>query len=210
MICLYGGTFDPVHYGHLRTALEVQQALGVDQVRLLPCHIPPHRAAPSLSSRQRLKLLHLATNDEPALAIDDRELRRPGPSFMVDTLASVRDEVADRPVSLVLGMDAFLGLEGWHNWRTIPQLAHLVVMQRPGSTWPETGALAELVAKGRVQSGQDLYDTAAGLIFGVRVSQLEISSTRIRQSVARGASPRYLLPDRVLDCISQQGWYVNE
>ena len=207
MICLYGGTFDPVHFGHLRTALEIQQAVGVAQVHLLPCGIPPHRSQPHASAEQRLKLLELAIDDQPGLAIDTRELHREGPSFMVDTLQSIREEATGQPVCLVLGMDAFLGLERWHAWQTIPELAHLIVIQRPASDWPESGALAEWVKKRGTDDYPALFKQPAGLICGVQVTQLEISSTGIRTLLAANKSPRYLLPDAVLDHIQKNNWY---
>jgi nicotinate-nucleotide adenylyltransferase len=207
MICLYGGTFDPVHFGHLRTAIEVQQAVGIEQVHLLPCGTPPHRGQPHASAEQRLKLLELAIADQTALTIDDRELRRDGPSFMVDTLRSIREDVADQPVCLVLGMDAFSGLESWHQWQAIPELAHLLVMQRPGSNWPDSGELSDWVKKRSTNDCKALFKQAAGLIVGVQVTQLEISSTRIRALLAADKSPRYLLPDAVLDHIQKNNWY---
>ena len=136
MICILGGTFDPVHFGHLRPALEVQEALEIPRVHLVPCRLPPHRDLPQASPQQRLELLQLAVAKEPALAIDTRELDRSGPSYMVDTLASLRAERGQQPLCLALGMDALLGLESWYHWRDIAELCHLVVMQRPGERWP--------------------------------------------------------------------------
>ncbi len=207
MICLYGGTFDPVHFGHLRTAIEVQQAAGIDRVHLLPCQLPPHRDQPIAAPEQRLAMLELAIKEQPALAIDARELHREGPSYMADTLQAIRKEVADEPIALVLGMDAFLGLESWYQWPSILELAHLLVMQRPGSNWPELGALAEQVNKRRTDKYPALFKQPAGLICGVQVTQLDISSTQIRTLLATGNSPRYLLPDAVLDYIQQHKWY---
>lgn len=207
MICLYGGTFDPVHYGHLRTAIEVQQTAGFDRIHFLPCRLPPHRDHPLASAEQRLAMLELAIAGESALAIDDRELRRDGPSYMVDTLRSIRSESADEAVVLVLGMDAFAGLESWREWREILQLAHLLVMQRPGSSWPQTGVLADELTTGISDHYPALFKQPAGLICSVQVTQLAISSTQIRALLAAGNSPRYLLPDAVLDYIQQHDWY---
>lgn len=207
MICLYGGTFDPVHYGHLRTAIEVQQATGIERIHLLPCRLPPHRDQPLAPSEQRLAMLELAIAGQSALAIDDRELRREGPSYMVDTLHSVRAQVADEPIALVLGMDAFQGLESWHEWQRLAELAHMLVMQRPGSCWPQTGALAERVKKSATDNYPALLQQPAGLICSVTVTQLAISSTQIRALLAAGKSPRYLLPDAVLDYIQKHNWY---
>ena len=143
MICILGGTFDPVHFGHLRPALDVQQTLGVEKVWLLPCGLPPHRARPGLSAAQRLELLELAIDAEDGLAIDGRELQRDGPSYMVDTLESLRVEAGEQPVCLALGVDALAQLDSWHRWRDILSLCHLVVMQRPGGQWPKAGELAD-------------------------------------------------------------------
>lgn len=209
MICILGGTFDPVHFGHLRPALEVQQALGIRQVRLLPCRVPPHRESPGLSAEHRLELLQQVVEREPALVVDDRELRREGPSYMVDTLRSLREENGDQPLCLALGMDAFLGLKSWHRWQELRQLCHLVVMQRPGSQWPLRGSLAEWLEQARVTDAGLLRHKSAGSVLAVTVTQLSISSTRIRQLIAAGDSPRYLLPETVLDRIKQENWYAN-
>jgi nicotinate-nucleotide adenylyltransferase len=209
MLCVLGGTFDPVHFGHLRPALEVQQALGIACVHLLPCRIPPHRAAPSASPEQRLALLEVAVADEPGLAIDQRELGRTGPSYMVDTLEALRRERGEQPLCLALGMDAFAELDSWHRWRDIPALCHLVVMQRPGSRWPQQGVVAELVRQARVDDLQALHTRPSGCIVAVPVTQLAVSSTQIRALLAGGRSPRYLLPDRVLERIKQENWYAS-
>jgi nicotinate-nucleotide adenylyltransferase len=209
VICILGGTFDPVHFGHLRPALDVQQALGIARVHLLPCREPPHRAAPLATAEQRLELLQLAVANEPALGIDERELCREGPSYMVDTLESLRTEKANEPVCLALGMDALLGLNRWHRWQDIPALCHLVVMQRPGNPWPQQGELADWVNTARVTDVGVLERQAAGCVIGVPVTQMAVSSTQIRDLLAAGQSPRYLLPDAVLNRIRQEKWYAN-
>ncbi|MGD2075555.1 MAG: nicotinate-nucleotide adenylyltransferase [Gammaproteobacteria bacterium] len=209
MLCILGGTFDPVHFGHLRPALEVQQGLGVPCVHLLPCRAPPHRSPPVAAAPQRLALLQAAVADEPALSIDERELAREGPSYMVDTLESLRRERGDEPLCLALGTDAFAQLESWHRWRDIPHLCHLAVMQRPGSTWPQRGALAELLVRARVQDAKVLHDRPAGCILGVPVTRLGISGSQIRALLAAGRSPRFLLPDVVLNRIRQENWYAS-
>jgi len=209
MFCILGGTFDPVHFGHLRPALEVQQALGIERVHLLPCRVPPHRGAPVASPEQRLALLRVAVADEAALAIDERELQREGPSYMVDTLEALRRERGEQPLCLALGMDAFAGLESWHRWQDIPDLCHLVIMQRPGSAWPRQGVIAGWVEQRCVDEPQVLRSRPAGCIIAVPVTQLAVSSTQIRALLAAGRSPRYLLPDAVLDRIRQENWYAS-
>jgi nicotinate-nucleotide adenylyltransferase len=209
MICIFGGTFDPVHFGHLRPALEVQQALQIDRIDLLPCRIPPHREPPQGSPEQRLELLRLAVVDEPALAVDAREFDREGPSYMVDTLTALRAERGAESVCLALGMDALLGLESWHRWREIAKLCHLVVMQRPGGRWPQQGPIAELLGNARTSELGRLRDRPAGCVFQVPVTQMAVSSTQIRDLLAAGKSPRYLLPDAVLNRIKQENWYAS-
>jgi len=210
MICILGGTFDPIHFGHLRTALEVQQALGVPRIYLLPCRTPPHRSEPQLSASLRLELLKLAVQDEPALQIDTRELERDGPSWMVDTLQSLRDEIGpEEPLCLVLGMDALAGLDSWHRWHDIPALCHLVVMQRPGNDWPCEGEVADWLKDARRDDTEALHDAPAGWAAAVPVTQLEISSTAIREQLAAGQNVRYLLPGAVLKRITQENWYAD-
>jgi len=210
MICIFGGTFDPVHFGHLRPALEVQQALGIPRVHLLPCRIPPHRDPPRLAAAQRLALLELAVQNEPALQIDTRELERDGPSWMVDTLQSLREDIgADEPLCLALGMDALAGLAGWHRWREIPELCHLLVMQRPGSHWPATGEVADWLRGARADTVVALHRDPAGRAAAVPVTQLDISSTAIRELLAAGHNAHYLLPEAVLQRITQENWYAD-
>ncbi len=210
MICILGGTFDPVHFGHLRPALEIRQALDIPSLSLLPCRTPPHRPQPRLSAAQRLELLELAVRDEPGLRIDTRELERDGPSWMVDTLRSLRDEIgAEQPLCLALGMDALAGLDTWHCWRDIPALCHLVVMQRPGNDWPATGEVAEWLRGARCDAPRDLRHSPAGRVAAAPVTQLDISSTAIRALLAAGHNARYLLPEAVLQRITQEKWYAD-
>jgi nicotinate-nucleotide adenylyltransferase len=209
MIGIYGGTFDPVHYGHLRTALEVQEAAGLDEVRFIPCREPPHRQAPEASPEQRLNMLELAlSNGEPGFRLDTRELDRPGPSYMVDTLASLRREIGSRPLCLIVGLDAFHGLPSWHRWRELFDLAHVIVMRRSGSEAGFSEQLAPLIRERMSGEAGRLKDKAAGAILLVDVTQLDISATRIRDALKSGKSPRYLTPDPVLDFIRAARLYA--
>lgn len=207
MIGVYGGTFNPIHFGHLRTALEVKEALKLDEVRLLPSRQPPHRESPEVSAEQRLKMLQLAIEGESSFRIDTREIKREGPSYMVDTLLSIRKEMPDTPLCLILGIDAFQGLPAWHRWRELWDLAHLIVMQRPGYS-PEVGEkLSSYLKERQVSDSSQLTQARAGFIFFQEVSQLDISASRIRKMIRQGKSPRYLLPDSVYRMIRQEGWY---
>lgn len=208
MIGIYGGTFDPVHYGHLRTALEVAEALALDELRFVPCQIPPHRGTPGASAPQRLRMLRAAlAGSESGLRIDTRELERPGPSYMADTLESLRTELGDTPLDLILGMDAFLGLTRWHRWETLFELAHIVVMQRPGYRPEWNPELQQKVAGRMTEQPESLRDSRSGRVCFLTVTQLEIAASRIRQVIASRRSARYLTPDAVLAVIREENLY---
>ncbi len=194
---IFGGTFDPIHYAHLRTAFELQQALRLKEIRFLPAGNPPHRDQPVADAQLRLKMVELATAGQAGFLVDDREVRKEGPSYSVETLGELRHEYPDRSLCLIVGMDAFLSLPKWHQWRELLQLAHLVVAHRPGWRAPGMGPLGELlVDRGTGRIG-DLHEQRAGCIYIHAVTQLEISSTEVRQLIAMGRDPRFLMPDSV-------------
>ena len=195
MIGILGGTFDPVHFGHLRPALEVMQATGMEQVRFLPNRIPPHRETPWLDVENRLELLKTAIADQPGFELDERELQREGHSYMVDTLESLRSDFPSHPLCLILGMDAFLGIKKWHQWQRIPELCHLVVTNRSG--FDMTGDFIQQLPATLVTKASGLFEVAAGRILLQSVTQLDISASHIRAMLAKGQSVRYLLPDEV-------------
>ena len=209
MIGIYGGTFDPVHFGHLRPALEVQQALGLKEVRFIPAGQPPHRDLPHATKTQRLAMLRAAIDDQPGFVVDEREVQRAGPSYMVDTLTSLRTELGTQPLCLILGYDAFLGLTSWHQWHRLLELAHLVITHRPG--WNQDNLGAELQLQSLVQqhamTAVQLSQTSAGGVTFVEVTQLDISATRIREQVCAGQDIRYLLPEPVYEMIREQNLY---
>lgn len=207
-IGVFGGTFDPIHYGHLRTAFELLQALELAQMRFIPCGDPPHRATPMAPASMRLAMVRAAIESQPGFALDERELRRGGPSYTVDTLASLREDFSDASLCLVIGMDAFLGLPKWHEWREILQLAHIVVAHRPGWRAPDMGALGELLAERRTAHVRDLHETRAGAVYVYAVTQLEISSTEVRALIRAGRDPRFLMPDPVRQYILESGCYA--
>ena len=195
MIGILGGTFDPVHFGHLRPALEIMQALGLEQLRFIPNSIPPHRETPWLGVENRLELLKTAIDDQPGFVLDQRELDRAGHSYMVDTLASLRADFPSQALCLVLGMDAFLGFRQWHQWQRIPELCHVVVTTRPGFDMDED-LILDLPFQ-RAQHAAELSEEASGRFLLESVTQLDISASRIRELLAKGQSVRYLLPDEV-------------
>lgn len=209
MIGIFGGTFDPIHFGHLRCALEIAEQLQLREVRMLPCGQPPHRDAPQATAAQRRRAVELALQGQSLLRMDSRELERPGPSYMVDTLAALRAEVGTQSVCLILGQDAFNGLASWHAWEQLPGLAHLVVISRPGVERPMLGPIAELIAQRAVDNADALRAQPAGAILFCQVTALDISASDIRARLANGRSPQYLLPDAVLEYLVQEAVYQN-
>ncbi|MGB8327042.1 MAG: nicotinate-nucleotide adenylyltransferase [Steroidobacteraceae bacterium] len=207
-IGLFGGTFDPIHCGHLRTAFELWQALKLTEVRFLPTGSPPHREQPLASAELRLSMVRAAIADQPAFVVDDREMRRSGVSYSVDTLGELRAEFPDRSLCLLLGMDAFLGLPSWHRWRELFDLAHIVVAHRPGWKAPAMGPLGEIMVDRGTGSVRDLHEARSGRVYVRAVTQLEISSTELRQLIVAGQDPRYLVPDPVREMILRTGCYA--
>ncbi|MFV8571774.1 nicotinate-nucleotide adenylyltransferase [Marinobacter sp. SBS5] len=208
MHVIYGGTFDPIHHGHLRLALEMADALQVERVDLMPCHIPPHRSGTGATSAQRLDMIRIAINGESRLGVDDRELQRGGASFTADTLLQLRRELgSEQPLVMVVGTDAFASFDRWQEWREIPGLAHIVVVRRPGADLPQGSPARCLLDERRAVRVSDLQQAPAGKILEFEAPLMDISATGIRQRIADGRSPRYLLPDPVLQRIHEQGLY---
>ncbi|MGB5512289.1 MAG: nicotinate-nucleotide adenylyltransferase [Woeseiaceae bacterium] len=205
---VFGGTFDPVHYGHLRTAFELLQALRLDEVRFVPCSDPPHRGKTFASAAERLRMVALAIDGQEGFVADDRELARGGPSYSIDTLLTLREEFPQRSLGLILGMDAFLGLHTWYRWDEILDVAHIVVAHRPGWKAPDIGPLGELLEEFGTHRVDDLHEALCGRIHIHAVTQLEISSTEIRDLVAAGRDPRFLMPDTVCQAIGESACYT--
>lgn len=209
---LIGGTFDPVHYGHLRLAEEAREMLGLAEVRWIPAGRPPHRAVPRVAAAHRLEMVRRAVAGNAAFSVDDAETTSDGPSYTVTTLERLRAEAGQRPLVLLMGADAFLGLPTWHRWRELFELAHIGVATRPGfalspDEWP-----AELSKAGAGRLGSDaavLRTAPAGRIVGFDMTPLSISASLLRAQLAAGSSVRYLLPDPVREYIDRQQLYRN-
>ncbi len=206
-IGIFGGTFDPIHYGHLRTAFELLQALRFKQVRFIPCGDPPHRGTTFADAQQRFRMVEVAISDQEGFVSDDRELLRDGPSYSIDTLIGLRKEFPDHSLGLIVGMDAFLGLLKWHRWDEILNVAHIVVAHRPGWKAPDMGPLGELISEHGTHRVDDLHEATHGRLHIHAVTQLEIASTEIRDLVAAGRDPRFLMPDAVRDVIRDSRVY---
>lgn len=202
-----GGTFDPVHAGHLRLAIEAAEALDLERVHLVPCARPAHRPAPVAAPAQRLALLERALAGQERLLADDRELRRAGPSYTVDTLAALRAEFPGVHWCLILGADAFAGLAGWRRWERLFDLAHLIVAVRPGTRLRLRDPLAAALVGRRARNATALRARPAGAVLRLGAPALDISATRIRALLGAGRSARHLLPDACLDLIAAQGLY---
>jgi len=209
-IGVFGGTFDPVHFGHLRAASEAAEQLPLKEFRLLPAGNPPHRSKTHASGEHRLAMLRLAIADYRDLKVDDREVLRSGDSYMVDTLAEIRREEGNVPIVLMVGQDAVNHLDSWHEWRSLFELAHLVVMRRPRSKYEYSGELFEVLQPRMVDHPGALEGASHGCVLPLEVTQLEISSTRIRQLISAGQSPRFLLPEPVIAYITEHGLYRRQ
>ena len=207
-LALFGGTFDPVHYGHLRCADEARQKLGLNKLYLLPAGTPPHRKPPQATTKQRLEMLHLAQAEFPQLEIDDRETRRSGPSYMVDTLQELRTEFPQRPLLLLIGQDAANQLHSWFHWEQLFELAHIVILTRPGAKAEYRSDLARQMQRRLSADVQALCRSDAGGVLYLEVTSIDVSATSIKSIMRLGRSPRSMLPGVVLDYINENQLYL--
>ncbi|MEM8562541.1 MAG: nicotinate-nucleotide adenylyltransferase [Pseudomonadota bacterium] len=207
---VFGGTFDPIHYGHLRSALELVERLALQQLRLMPCATPVHRDSPACGALHRAAMVELAVGDEHKLVCDKRELNRPGSSYTIDSLIELRQELGSaRSLSLVMGCDAVQGLTGWHRWDELLDWAHVIVIARPGWHLPTKGPVADWLQAFRIQDTQLLTENPRGGILIEELRPLAISSTEIRALLREGRSVRFLLPQAVLDYIEEHQLYTT-
>ena len=213
-IGIFGGTFDPIHFGHLRLAEEMLELANLQQIRFIPTGTPPHRGAPQVTAVQRSAMVGLAIDDQPKFVLDEREVRRAHMCYTVDTLRELRQELGEaQPLCLLMGGDAFLQLHAWHQWEALFELAHIVVGCRPGFAIEErihTAPLSlQLQHQHRRCTAEALSHHAAGGIAVLAIPKLEISATDIRARVAEQRTIRYLLPNAVADYIYQHHLYQS-
>lgn len=210
VIGVMGGMFDPVHCGHIAVALAALKALTLDELRLIPCHLPNHRGPASASAQERLTMLRLAATVDDRLRVDDRECLRTGVSYTVDTLESLRAEHERAVLVLIMGADAFAGLTGWHRWSKIFELANVLVVSRPRAleAWP--AALQAQVQQRQVSSGDLLCAETHGSVLFLQELQWDISSTQVREELRRHSGAAALLPPAVASYIRNSGLYAQD
>ena len=208
-LAIFGGTFDPVHYGHLRCADEARQKLNLETLFLLPAGTPPHRKPPRVSTKQRLDMLQLALPEFPRLKIDDREIQRDGPSYMVDTLLELRAEFPTRPLLLLIGQDAANHLHSWHRWEQLFELAHIVILTRPGAKAQYRQDFEKQIQRRLSGDVTGLLQSNAGGVLQLEVTPIDISATTIKSIIRLGRSPSTMLPELVLAYINENRLYLN-
>jgi len=213
-IGILGGTFDPIHYGHLRLAEEMLELARLQQIRFIPAGNPPHRDTPQVSAQHRSAMVKLAIADQPAFFLDEREAKKTGKCYTVDTLRELRTELGStQPLCLLMGGDAFLQLHTWHELEHILDLAHIVVGYRPGFTLAKRiyNAPPKLLQhyQQRLSSVDYLSQQPAGGIAELAIPKLEISATLIRSRVSDNRTIRYLLPATVANYIYQHHLYTS-
>jgi nicotinate-nucleotide adenylyltransferase len=210
LVGLLGGTFNPIHYGHLRMAQELADALHLNEVRFIPSANPPHKAAPAVPAQQRAEMVQLAIADNPLFKLDTRELSRVGASYTIDTLISLREELGNAvSLNLIMGADAFIHLNTWHRWQELLNYCHIVLVQRPNTSsqakLPDN--LAILLQSHYTENLDELANNAAGYIHMQAITPLDISSTKIREALKNNANTHYLMPEQVIAYIAAHKLY---
>lgn len=210
-IGLLGGTFNPIHFGHLRLAQEIAQALGLNEVRFIPSANPPHKTAPAVSAQHRAQMVQLAIENNLLFKLDTRELNRTGASYTIDTLYSIRQEIGvNASLCLMMGTDAFSKLNTWHRWREILDYCHIILVQRPINALNQSALnkdLESLLKNHYSEHADDLFNNAGGLIHMQNITALDISATAIRKSFMQKQLPHYLMPQMVIDYILKNQLY---
>ena len=209
-IGILGGTFDPVHNGHMRMAIECLERLALAEVRLVPLYAPPHRQPPRTAPEHRLAMLKIAAGSSDNLKVDDCELQRKSISYTIDTVSILRKQKKNTPICLLMGSDAFNTLHTWHRWESLLDYVHLVITERPGAaSAPEHAGIRTLLDQHAVDDATILHTKRNGKIFRLQIPWLDISASRIRDMLRMHHNPAYLLPDGVIDYIHAHHLYAN-
>lgn len=207
LIGILGGTFDPIHFGHLRLAQELADTLALDEVKFIPSANPPHKTEPTVSAAQRAEMVKIAIADNPVFTLDECELNRKGASYTIDTLIELRKTLGDKTaLCLMMGSDAFTKLNTWHRWQELLDYCHIILVQRPSNSTPQEKLAAELetlLHDHYIESNEDLSIESSGYITMQSITALDISSTKLRSILKHGQSPRYLVPNCVIEYINQ-------
>lgn len=207
-IVVMGGTFNPIHHGHLRTAVDILDRFAFNELRLIPCFQPVHKDALQVKPFERLHMVELACRADPRLKVDRREIERQGPSYTIDTLAELRQEVGQTtPIVLTVGMDSFLSLTTWKRWSELVQFAHILVVSRPGWEPELPSKLEDFYEKRRANDVTELQSAPSGKIWQTSLTPLAISSSMIRKLCAQQQSIAYLLPENVREFILDHQLY---
>lgn len=211
-IGVLGGTFDPIHYGHLHVAQTLYDTYALDQVRLIPAAIPPHRANPVRSAHERLKMLTLALNGMPHLVADDSEMLREGKSYTIDTLTALQRSHPEADIVWALGTDSFAHFSGWQAWQALLDVAHLAIVVRPGMEKENWYKDLPFALKQQYDARVSLQNTRPYQILPGKISllpaiALSISATHLRDRLLRQVSARFFTPDSVVNYINKHGLY---
>lgn len=207
---VFGGTFDPVHRGHIESVCAVARLLGDVDVYLVPCQIPAHRPTPAASPEARLKMLQLAVASQDRIFVDDCELRREGTSYTVDTLLGYRERVGESgPLLFLMGRDSWVTLPGWHRWEALTDLAHLLILERPGTDQDSPGVLRKWLKTRQVQAPEEMMSSSSGKVCFLSLDQIDVSASGLREAIAKGSSIEGNVNPLVMNYISQHNLYTG-
>jgi len=208
MIGILGGTFDPIHNGHLRLAIEFYEHLNLTELKLIPLRVPPHRDPPLADSEQRLAMLQIATENIGGLSVDDCELQREKTSYTIETVSLVKEKIGDTPICLLMGIDAFAKIHTWHRWEELLECVHIAIADRPGNNTKEyEQEIAELIKTHLTGDVSELQQSSSGKIYRITMPMLDISATQIRNLISNNQDAHGLVPEKVLDFIHSNSLY---
>nr|WP_306288138.1 nicotinate-nucleotide adenylyltransferase [Pseudoalteromonas sp. WY3] len=210
MIAIFGGTFDPVHLGHINMAKQCVNALNLNTLYFMPCALPAHKMAPGISTEHRVAMLNAAIAPYPFFQLDLRELHRTGPSYSLLSLQELRAQHPNTPIVFLIGMDSFNNLDKWYQWQAITQLCHIVVYQRPGQQCAVSGHLQHYMQQAQVNNAKTLSYTVAGKLYFLPGEMLDAASSNIRQQLKNTNKKNELLPDAVSLYIERHALYQND